>query len=207
MTDTAIFFDLDGTLVQFDGAYEDVVAATMETHLGDAAPEVVGAYHEAFREAFGDLAAEPYHAAMATAADAAGVDDPDLDAMVATLREAEFDALVVDPAVEDSLASLGEDAALGVLTNGVEDWQRDKLAHVGLADRFDAVVTSYEAGVHKPEPGIFETAEGRLPADEYAMVGDSDDDVEGARAAGWVPIRYEDDDGGPGFWETVGALL
>lgn len=207
MADTAIFFDLDGTLARLEGSHDELAAATMETHLDDASAAVVDAYQEAFLAAFRDLEPAPYRAGMAAAADAAGVADPDLDAMVATQREAEFDALAVDPAVPDSLARLDEDAALGVLTNGVDDWQRAKLAHVGLADQFDAVVTSYEAGAHKPAAEIFALAEERLPADEYAMVGDSDADVEGARAAGWVPIRYEDDDAGPPFWETVGALL
>lgn len=205
--DTAIFFDLDGTLVQLARPYEDVIAATLADHLDDASPAVVDAYDEAFLAAFEALAADPYHEAMAAAADAADVADPDLDAMVAAMRDAEFAALAVDPAVPESLQRLGEDAALGVLTDGVDDWQRAKLEHVGLADHVDVVVTSYEAGAHKPAPAIFDLAERRLPAAEYAMVGDSDDDVEGARAAGWVPIRYEDDDDAPAFWETVGALL
>jgi putative hydrolase of the HAD superfamily len=206
MPDTAIFFDLDGTLVEVDGPYEAVPERAIETHLGEATPALVETYSEAFLAAFEALEPAPYEAGMAAVVEAAD-GDADPAEMVATLRQVEFDALVVDPAVPDSLADLGDDAALGVLTNGVDDWQRAKLEHVGLADRFDVVVTSYEAGAHKPDPAIFEYAADQLPAAEYAMVGDSDDDVEGARGAGWVPIRYEDREGAPGFWETVGALL
>jgi putative hydrolase of the HAD superfamily len=208
MTDTAIFFDLDGTLVQLDRPYEEIPAAVLETHLGTAPPELVGTYSEAFFEAFRAFDPEPYHAGMEAALAAAeGDPDADPDAMVATLREVEFDALAVDEAAPESVANLAEDAAVGVLTNGVDDWQRAKLAHVGLDDQFDAVLTSYEVGAHKPDAAIFEAAADRLPAEEYAMVGDSDDDVEGARAAGWVPVRYEDAESAPNFWETVGALL
>jgi putative hydrolase of the HAD superfamily len=204
----AIFFDLDGTLVQLSRPYSAVTAATITEHLGDSSPELVETYMDAFAEAFRALDPAPFRAGMEAvlaAADATGDADP--EAMVATQRAAEFDALTVDPAVPDSLDSLGEDADLGVLTNGVDDWQREKLAHVGLADQFDAVVTSYEAGAHKPDAAIFDLAEERLPADDHAMVGDSDEDVEGAREAGWVPVRYEEREDGLQFWETLGAML
>jgi putative hydrolase of the HAD superfamily len=263
--DTAIFFDLDGTLVQFTRPYGEVLAATFETHLGAAgddlggsdgpgpsddlggsdgpgpsddlggsdgpgpsddlgesdgpddpgaadddlgrtADELVATYDEAFYDALHDFAPDPYRRGMAAVVEAAGA-DADPEAMVATLRAEEYAATAVDPALSDSLASLGEDAALGVLTNGVADWQAGKLERHGLAAHFDAVVTSYDASAHKPDPAVFELAAERLPAAEYAMVGDDDVDVEGARNAGWVPVRYEDRDEGPAFWETVGALL
>lgn len=208
MPDTAIFFDLDGTLVQVEGPYDAIPETAIETHLGEATPALVDTYGEAFLAAFEALEPAPYEAGMAAVLEAADGDhDADPAEMAATLRRLEFDALVVDPAVEDSLADLADDAALGVLTNGVDDWQREKLAHVGLDGLFDVVVTSYEAGAHKPDSAIFEYAAEQLEAEEYAMVGDSDDDIEGARGAGWVPIRYEDREGAPGFWETVGALL
>ena len=210
--DTAICFDLDGTLVQLDRPYSAVTAATLTAHLGTSSPTLVETYSEAFFEAFAAMEPAPFRAGMEAVLAAADGDpdadqDADPEAMVATLRAEEFDALTVAPAVPDSLASLGEDAALGVVTDGVDDWQRAKLEHVGLADHFDAVVTSYEAGAHKPAPEPFDLAAERLPAAEYAMVGDSDDDVRGARDAGWVPIRYEEREDGPPFWETVGALL
>lgn len=202
----AICFDLDGTLVQLDRPYSAVTAAALTEHLGDSSSELVETYREAFFEAFRSLDPDPFHAGM-EAVLAAADGDADPEAMVATQQAQEFEALTVDPALPDSLDSLGEDAALGVVTNGVDDWQRAKLAHVGLADHFDAVVTSYEAGAHKPDAAIFDLAEERLPADDHAMVGDSDEDVEGARAAGWVPVRYEEREDGPAFWETVGALV
>lgn len=204
--DTALFFDLDGTLVQFTRPYDEVLADTFEAHLGEAGDDLVAVYDEAFYGAFYDFVPDPYRRGMTAVVEAAGA-DADPDALVATLREAEYAMTATDASLPDSIASLSENATLGVLTNGVTDWQVGKLERHGLADHFDAVVASYEAGAHKPDPAIFERAAERLPAEEYAMVGDDDADVEGARDAGWVPIRYEDGEEGPAFWETVGALL
>jgi len=71
----------------------------------------------------------------------------------------------------------------------VSNWDiglRDHLAALGLLSLFDAVVTSAEAEAAKPDPRIFQLALRRLgaSANRTLHVGDSDDDREGARAAG-----------------------
>jgi len=203
--DQAAYFDLDGTLVHLDRPYEDVVLAALDEHLPAPDPALADAYGEAFFEAFRALEPEPMAAGMAAVLEAAD-GDPGVDpaALVERLREAEYRAATVPDGAAEALAAL--ELPVGVLTNGVRDWQVGKLERVGLAEHVDAVVASYEAGAHKPDPAPFDLAEERLPAAEHAMVGDGDDDVEGARAAGWVPVRYEPDDG-PSFWTTVSAML
>ena len=65
------------------------------------------------------------------------------------------------------------------------------LEAVGLAEQMDCVVISACAGVRKPGPQIFERALENLgvEAGRTLMVGDSlTDDVEGARAAGLLPL-------------------
>ena len=89
-----------------------------------------------------------------------------------------------------------------MLTDGVTEWQRAKLAASGLDRFFDAVVVSYAVGAHKPDPAPFAVAEKRLPADDYAMVGDSDADIDGAGRAGWATHRYD----GGGFGDLPDAL-
>lgn len=89
-------------------------------------------------------------------------------------------------------------AALALITNGPDDTQRDKLAATGLIGRFDAVVTSGEVGVAKPDPGIFDRALHELGIAPAAAwhVGDSfAHDVVGARNAGL----------GAGIWLNRGA--
>lgn len=213
---TAICFDLDGTLVHFDRPYDELLASVFEAELGHSSPDLVAAYDEAFFAAFEACKPEPVRRGMAAVAEADG-SDPDLDALVAALRRAEHEHTRVAEGTRESLTALAEDNVLAVLTNGVPDWQRAKLAHHDLLGHFEAVVTSYEVGAHKPDAELFEAARERLDAEEFVMVGDDyEADVEGARAAGFVPV-YADPgedgewdpsgDGTPGFWATLRALV
>lgn len=77
--------------------------------------------------------------------------------------------------------------ALGVVTNGEGEPQRAKLTAIGLSERFPVIVASGEAGVAKPEAGIFALACEHLSVEpaQAAHVGDRLDlDAEGAAAAG-----------------------
>ena len=78
---------------------------------------------------------------------------------------------------------------LGLRTALVANWDvalHEHLRALGLTPLFDAVVTSAEAGVPKPDPRIFELALSRLgvPPARALHVGDEPFDEEGARAAG-----------------------
>lgn len=76
---------------------------------------------------------------------------------------------------------------LHIITNGFEEVQHKKLRHSGLRDYFTEVITSEDAGVTKPEPGIFSYALSRAGAraGESLMIGDDEAvDIGGARASG-----------------------
>jgi putative hydrolase of the HAD superfamily len=69
--------------------------------------------------------------------------------------------------------------------------QRSKLAAVGIADGFDAVIVSGEQGVQKPDPAIFALAVDQLgvTAEEALHIGDNQvADVAGARDAGLTAV-------------------
>ena len=88
------------------------------------------------------------------------------------------------------------------------DYELDEvLERIGLAEMLDGVVTSASAGVRKPDPAIFETGLriAGCAAGDAVHIGDSDDDVEGARAAGIDVIRV-DRDGAAGGAATVSSL-
>jgi putative hydrolase of the HAD superfamily len=80
---------------------------------------------------------------------------------------------------------------LGVITNGLEQQQRQKLENLGVLDRFSVIVTSDATKLSKPDPGIFHHAARAIGARPEACVHVGDDwkkDVEGALAAGFRPI-------------------
>jgi putative hydrolase of the HAD superfamily len=88
-------------------------------------------------------------------------------------------------------ALAGQGLRLAVVTNNVRREQQLKLARCGLTSLVEALVTSEEVGVQKPDPRIFQTALDRVgvsPSDAI-MVGDAwATDVEGARRAGVRPV-------------------
>ncbi len=85
------------------------------------------------------------------------------------------------------------------------------LERIGLADLLDGVVTSAGAGVRKPDPAIFEVAlrAAGCTAAEAIHIGDSDEDVEGARAAGIDVLRIDRDgaSGGAGDVTSLADLV
>lgn len=76
---------------------------------------------------------------------------------------------------------------VGVLTNGTQEQQLDKLKAIGLIDSLDVVCTSERIGAHKPALNAFRAFADELgvSAEECLFVGDNaEHDVAGARAAG-----------------------
>jgi len=184
----AVYFDLDGTLVEFDRSFVAIVedaASRLDVDLSDGDVELFGA-------ALGDhleSADDPY-AAAAAAADLSA--DP--ESFATAMQDAELAATVPVANATEAVAALADDYQLGVLTNGHGPMQRAKVDAGGFGDAFDAVVVSRDVGVGKPDPGIFAAAEERLPADSYVFVADAlDRDVRDAEAAGWRGVYVGDE--------------
>jgi len=123
---------------------------------------------------------------------AQGVQD---DALAAAMAERFMDArrrYPRYPEVDPLLAALRERGyLLGIVTNGVPDLQRTKLAGSGLEKEFDAVAISGEIDCGKPDPGIFHhiCRELGVAPEEAVMVGDNPGrDVAGGRAAGLLTV-------------------
>ena len=202
---TAIYFDLDGTLLTFAEPYEEIVGDVLREYVADPAA-ASERFLSTFSEHFDALEPEPYRAGMAAVCEREDI-DADLDELVKGLVDAECERTQVSDDARASLDALGEANALGVLTDGVADFQRAKLDHHGLLDHFETVIASYDVDAHKPDAAMFDRARKAIDAEEYVMVGDSDDDIEGARAAGFVPVRVERGGDVPDFWTTLRALV
>jgi YjjG family noncanonical pyrimidine nucleotidase len=93
----------------------------------------------------------------------------------------------------DALTARG-DLTLGLLTNGLSEVQRARIARLELDGYFDAIVVSAEIGVAKPDPAFFAAALtdlGDPPRDGALMIGDSfTSDLRGARGAGVATCWY-----------------
>ncbi|HEY3365823.1 MAG TPA: HAD family hydrolase [Symbiobacteriaceae bacterium] len=122
-----------------------------------------------------------------------GILDGDLAEAMAASFMAKRRRYPLYPEVKRLLEALHGDYRLGIVTNGVPDLQREKIAGCGVAHLFSASVVSGEIDCGKPDPAIFAHICSELgvgPA-EVVMVGDNPErDVAGATAFGcksvWV---------------------
>jgi putative hydrolase of the HAD superfamily len=100
------------------------------------------------------------------------------------------------PEVHESLGYLKKCCFLHIITNGFEEVQHKKLDNSDLRKYFTTITTSEEAGVKKPEKGIFLYALELAGADpgESLMIGDDIRvDIEGARNAGMDQMLFNPD--------------
>lgn len=102
--------------------------------------------------------------------------------------------VTVDPEAIETLKSLS-DKTLAIVSNfdhppGVHSM----IDRHGLRDFFDSIVISGEVGVKKPDPRIFSFALGDLNPAEVAYVGDTQEDMQAARAAGLNPVLIHRED-------------
>jgi putative hydrolase of the HAD superfamily len=86
---------------------------------------------------------------------------------------------------------------IAIVTNNLVQEQRQKLERCGMDSLVDALITSEEVGIVKPDPGIFRAALDRigLQAEDAVMVGDAwATDIVGAQNAGvravWFNWRH-----------------
>ena len=99
------------------------------------------------------------------------------------------------PDVYDTLTTLRQRGYLvGIITNGTARTQSLKIDHSDLRAYADLVVLAGEEGIQKPDPRVFRMAAARLglPTTACMFVGDHPiNDLEGARAAGFTPVRKD----------------
>ncbi|WP_045687571.1 HAD family hydrolase [Hymenobacter sp. AT01-02] len=95
------------------------------------------------------------------------------------------------PGALSLLKALQPKYRVGIITNNRTAEQQDKLRFLGMDGLIDALITSEEVGVTKPNPRIFQVALQRLQAqpEQTVVVGDNWlADVEGAKAVGIRPV-------------------
>lgn len=204
-----IAFDLDGTLLDHDGAEFAALAKLYPALVeGEGAarrwlpfPDFAAAWHDAAERGWQRyVAGEVTFAEQRTwrvrqvmaSQENAGDEGPPLTEDEAS---AIFDSFL--PLYEeswllypDALPCLEALSAypLGLITNGDGAQQRQKLDQLGIAERFCSVVVSGDIGVAKPQREIFDRSadEFGMPPSELLFIGDNPvNDVHGATQAGW----------------------
>lgn len=219
----AVGFDLDGTLFDHRGSARAGVDAFVAS-LGVAPSDAVrGAWSAAEREQFehwraGRIGfAEQRRRRLRQVLPGLGVstptDDAGLDALFDRYLDAYRGAWRAFSDSADELRRLRHDGyRLGILTNGSDEQQRDKLHVIGLTDLVDVICTSEGIGVTKPDARAFHHLAGELGVEPSAclFVGDDPEhDVAGARASGMSAVLVDRgaDDGEHALAGALASML
>ncbi|RIY02159.1 phosphoglycolate phosphatase [Aureimonas flava] len=201
----AVLFDLDGTLVD---SLPDIHAAlnqTMES-LGEP-PFTI--------EAVGRMVGQGVQVLIGRAYEGLGKEidvatrDKIAERYLAIYSARATELTTLNAGATDAVRLLAErNIALGVVTNKPAAETADILAHFGLADRM-AVVVGGDAGPRKkPAPDLLIHACRQLGIEpgEALFVGDSENDVEAAQAAGMAVVAMRGGYTATGI-EALGADL
>ena len=119
------------------------------------------------------------------------LDDTQLRPIADTIADAWQTHISIDPDTVPVLKTLKQNKKIGLVSNFDHPQHvRNVLVHYGLDRFFDTIVISSEVGAKKPDPAIFSFAleQTGLLNNDVIYVGDTDDDVAGAIAAGIQPI-------------------
>lgn len=181
---SAVLFDLDGTLLDRDGASARWFEALLQSRPGLAGersrPEALRLYLALDAHGSTDRArfCSEVVAAFPGIADSPASFWQAFSAGVASSAHAESGAV-------ELLAELRRRVPIAILTNGSSRNQRAKLSASGLGDL--KAFVSEEIGFEKPDPRAFETAcagLGAAPAEALFVGDDPERDIAGARAVG-----------------------
>lgn len=183
----AVLFDLDGTLV--DSA-PDIHAALNETLASYGEPPFT-------LEAVTRMVGRGVPVLIERAWEGLGksIDPAERDRVVARFlaiyepRATELTTLTAG-ASEATRALVEAGTPIGVVTNKPEAATREILSHFGLSELMQVVVGGDAGPAKKPEPGLLLLACERLgfAADQVVFVGDSENDVTAAKAAGMAVV-------------------
>ncbi|MCL1693688.1 MAG: YjjG family noncanonical pyrimidine nucleotidase [Actinomycetia bacterium] len=190
---TTLLFDLDHTLFDFDASETTAFSAALTRH----GIEIADGYHELF-VAINKALWVRVEAGEITPNDVRTVRFEQLFADVDI--EADAEAIADDyiiglgqygdlyPGARGLLEQLSAEASLALVSNGIGQVVRDKVARLDLGSYFDAIVVSGEIGVAKPHTDFFDVAFDQLGQPDRAttlMIGDNlASDIQGGIAYG-----------------------
>lgn len=203
----AFLFDFGDTLIDEDiflGAAADAAVRAVLSHygLGGATSDYLSAYHSTMQEAwrsYGHLPAREKevrvrHEGLRAFIAGLGCDPSEASidrAFAALVKAASLSPSLFPRARETLLGLKANGMRLGILSNGLAAYTWGSLYHHRLAELFEVVFISEDAGIEKPDPSYFARAANALgvSATETVMVGNRlYEDVFGAKRSGMRAI-------------------
>ena len=110
------------------------------------------------------------------------------DALITKLSECRIKAdFVVNEGVTETLEKLKDKYKLSILSNALPSRRHHELLMENLIAYFDPIIISFEIGVHKPDPEIFnyELRQSPFQASEIVFIDDKLENLEAAEKAGF----------------------
>ena len=202
---STVLFDIDGTLIDYEGAQRHAARAALaavapcaveDPPLLDRVMALVEGEVVQDVESCRPGLLDPGSPEMQAVFDAAGVPLPS-----GAFLEAYFDAMAMHgvplAGILGMLAAVAPGRVLGVVSNGRGPVQRSRLALAGLMEHLGVLVVSCEVGRAKPDPEILRLAMrlARSGPEDSLFVGDSVTSDMGAAAAAGVDFVYVDPTG------------
>lgn len=203
-TPAAIFFDLDDTLLDDHAASTAGLHTLMERlghpefsaarRLWDVQTDISFSAYIAGRLTLQEQRRERIRA-LATQAGHSYISDQHCDELYQQYLQSHRSAWRPFHDVASTLTGLAATGTrLGIITNGIESLQRDKLATLDITHHFHAIVCADTAGAGKPDPQIFHTAcqwIGAAPHHCWHIGDQLRADALGAISAGLRPVLLD----------------
>ncbi|MGQ9552662.1 MAG: HAD family hydrolase [Anaerolineae bacterium] len=200
----AVFFDLDGTLVDYPSGFAAVLEEVYSLAVAQgAAPSLFPIFRRAFWNATIGLWAAMHSGCVSgdqarlrrlqRALAAIGLSRDGLaEEMLQAWDRLNVETLVLKEGALELLTELSTRTYLGLITDGYRTMQRAKIRRFELERYFQGVFISEEAGICKPFAGIFlkALAAADVAVTDAAMVGDNANaDIRGALGVGMRAIH------------------
>jgi len=201
----ALFFDLDGTLLDGSGNQEAIQRTCREiasAQPGLDAARLLEANTEVWRRYWPEVednwtlgvldGATVSLEAWRRTLSACGCNDESLARLAReTHGQHRREAFRLFDDVQELFTLVQTRLPLALITNGASDTQRENLRVLGIEDQFRAIVISGEVGVAKPDASVFRLALDKLGVEPENVwhVGDNlRTDVAGAKAASLIAV-------------------
>src|SRR5688572_3914655 len=177
MIDTVVF-DLDGVVVDSEQVWDDVRE--------QLAKERGGRWHEGAQTDMMGMSSPEWSAYMHDEIGLSETPEEINDEVVRRMLERYRDRLPLIPGAVDAVRRLAPEFRLGVASSSNRPLIETVLEQAGIADLFEAVVSSEEVACGKPAPDVYLEAAKRLGVQRghAAAIEDSSNGIRAAHAAG-----------------------